>query len=63
MRSGGLRALLARFRRDPSGATAIEYGLITLLIFLAIVGALRTYSNAVGNLYGNILAAALAGGI
>jgi pilus assembly protein Flp/PilA len=29
--------LLRRFRRDESGATAIEYGLIATFIFLAIV--------------------------
>ena len=43
MRDGfqGRRGLIARFLRDRSGATAIEYGLICLLIFLAVVGALR----------------------
>jgi pilus assembly protein Flp/PilA len=30
--------LLARFYKDESGATAIEYGLIAALIALAIVG-------------------------
>jgi pilus assembly protein Flp/PilA len=31
--------LFARFVRDESGATAIEYGLIAALIAVAIIGA------------------------
>jgi len=34
-----------RFARDDSGATAVEYGLIITLIFLAIVGAVGNFSN------------------
>jgi pilus assembly protein Flp/PilA len=34
-----------RFAHDQSGATAIEYGLIISLIFLAIVGAVTNFSN------------------
>ena len=33
--------------RDQSGATAVEYGLILALIFLAMVGAVGTFSNEV----------------
>jgi pilus assembly protein Flp/PilA len=36
---------LARFRRDDSGATAIEYGLILSLIFLVILGALQAFGG------------------
>lgn len=32
----------ARFLRDESGATAIEYGLIAALIALVIIGAVTT---------------------
>ena len=35
-------SFLARFIRDDSGATAIEYGLIAALISVVIVGALTT---------------------
>ncbi|MEI9402441.1 Flp family type IVb pilin [Mesorhizobium argentiipisi] len=41
--------LIARFAKDESGATAIEYGLIAALIALAIMigaGALGTSLNA-----------------
>ncbi len=35
-------SFLARFVRNESGATAIEYGLIAALISVVIVGALTT---------------------
>lgn len=38
-----LRRFLTRFRRDESGATAIEYGLILSLMFLVILGALNAF--------------------
>lgn len=40
-----MRAFLTQFLRDESGATAIEYGLIISLIFLAIVTALTAFGN------------------
>lgn len=33
-----MRKLFARFKKDESGATAIEYGLIAALIAVAIIG-------------------------
>jgi pilus assembly protein Flp/PilA len=33
------------FAADQSGATAIEYGLIVSLIFLAIVGAITNFAS------------------
>ncbi len=48
--------LFARFVRDESGATAIEYGLIAALIAVAAIGAmsslggkLKTTFNGVAN--------------
>lgn len=35
-----IRNSLARFRRDDSGATAVEYGLIMALMTVALIGAL-----------------------
>jgi len=37
------KGFLARFLRDDSGATAIEYGLIIALIFLVILSALTAF--------------------
>jgi pilus assembly protein Flp/PilA len=37
-----LRLLLQKFRRDESGATAIEYGLIAAGIALAIIAMVNT---------------------
>jgi pilus assembly protein Flp/PilA len=34
--------LFARFVRDESGATAIEYGLIAALIAVIVIGAVQT---------------------
>ena len=31
--------------RDKTGATAVEYGLILALIFLAMVGAVQSFGN------------------
>ena len=38
-----LKRFLTRFRRDESGATAIEYGMILALMFLVILGALQAF--------------------
>jgi pilus assembly protein Flp/PilA len=36
---------LARLGRDAKGATAIEYGLILALVFLAMLGAISTFGQ------------------
>lgn len=36
-----MRKFLAKLFRDRSGATAIEYGLILALIFIAIIGSIE----------------------
>lgn len=43
-----------RFAADASGATAIEYGLIVALIFLAIVGAITNYTSETSEMYSEI---------
>lgn len=40
-----MRVFLTRFLQDRSGATAIEYGLIISLIFLAILTSLTAFGN------------------
>ncbi|MET7245564.1 Flp family type IVb pilin [Methylobacterium sp. EM32] len=45
---------LRRFRREQSGATAIEYALIATLIFLALTSALAVYGSTAGGLYSNL---------
>lgn len=52
----GARAV-RRFAGDESGATAIEYGLIVSLIFLAIVGAINQYANSTSDMYSEISSA------
>ncbi|MDO9587788.1 MAG: Flp family type IVb pilin [Brevundimonas sp.] len=50
-----MRRFLSRFRRDERGATAIEYGLIIALIFLAMVGALTVFGNTTSGLFNTAL--------
>jgi pilus assembly protein Flp/PilA len=54
--------VFARFVKDESGATAIEYGLIAALIAVVCITALTTlggnlkttFTNIAGNLGGNV---------
>ncbi len=46
-----LRRFLSRFRRDESGATAIEYGMILALMFLVIIGALHAFGATADGLF------------
>lgn len=46
-----MRTFLNRFLSDRSGATAIEYGLIISLIFLAIVTSLTAFGNTSSGLF------------
>lgn len=40
-----MNKLFARFVRDESGATAIEYGLIAALIAVVIIGAVQVVGS------------------
>jgi pilus assembly protein Flp/PilA len=46
--------IVARFMRDDSGATAIEYGLIAALIAVGIIAAATTLGNSLSSLFGRI---------
>jgi len=46
--------LIARFVKNESGATAIEYGLIAALIALAIMVGAGTLGNSIDNKFKNI---------
>lgn len=45
---------LARLGRDSNGATAIEYGLILALIFVAILGGVSALGGGTAGAWGNI---------
>jgi pilus assembly protein Flp/PilA len=45
-----LQALVA----DKRGATAIEYGLILAMVFLAMVGAVQAFGNEVTNMFNDV---------
>lgn len=46
--------LFARFAKDESGATAIEYGLIAALIALAITAGASTLGNSLSDQFSAI---------
>ena len=46
-----LRTAIARYLRDQSGATAIEYGLIAALIAVALIGTIGILGNNLQVLY------------
>jgi len=45
---------LRAFDDDESGATAIEYSLIVALIFLAVSGAIKQFTNSTSDMYSEI---------
>jgi pilus assembly protein Flp/PilA len=49
-----MRALVSRFAKDESGATAIEYGLIAAGIAVAIVVAVQAVGGQLNTLFGTI---------
>jgi pilus assembly protein Flp/PilA len=49
-----MRAILSRFARDESGATAIEYALIAAGIAIAIIGAVNGVSGALQGKFNDI---------
>ncbi len=40
---------MINFLKDESGSSAVEYGLMLSLIFLALVGAVKLFSEAVND--------------
>jgi pilus assembly protein Flp/PilA len=46
--------LFARFVKDESGATAIEYGLIAALISVALITGATTLGNALNNQFDQV---------
>ncbi len=45
--------LLAKIASDETGATAVEYGLILALIFLAMLGGVQTLGQQALNMWNN----------
>lgn len=49
-----MRGLISKLLRDSSGATAVEYGLILAMVFLAMVGAVQGVGNETIGLWNTI---------
>lgn len=54
MKNWPITVLIGRLFRDRRGATAIEYGLILALVFLAILSAVTAVSDLTVGMWGNI---------
>jgi len=46
--------LLRRLRKNESGATAIEYGLIAALVAVAAIGAMTALGNSLDGIFTNV---------
>ncbi|MBL1257080.1 MULTISPECIES: Flp family type IVb pilin [Methylocystis] len=49
-----MNQIFARFVRDESGATAIEYGLIAALIGVVIIGAVTTLGTKLSSTFSKV---------
>jgi pilus assembly protein Flp/PilA len=49
-----LRRILIRFLHDQSGATAIEYALIGVLVSVGIIAAVTVVGGQVSSLFGRV---------
>jgi pilus assembly protein Flp/PilA len=49
-----MKTLFARFVKDQSGATAIEYGLIAALMAVVLVTAMQTIGGGITTSFGSI---------
>ena len=49
-----MKNLIARFVKDQSGATAIEYGLIAAGISVAIIAVVNTLGGQLQNTFSNV---------
>jgi pilus assembly protein Flp/PilA len=54
--------MLRRLLKDRTGATAIEYGLIGVLISIAIIAGVTQLGSAIGTTYNNIATQSLGNG-
>ena len=51
-----MKNVIARFMKDQSGATAIEYGLIAALVSIAIIGGLTALGTKLSGNFNNVSA-------
>ena len=49
-----MKALINKFAKDESGATAIEYGLIAALIAVAIIAAVKAVGSQLGTTFSSV---------
>lgn len=52
--AAALRALAAKFARDASGATALEYGLMASLMGMAVITAMAIFGDGLTKTYDSL---------
>jgi pilus assembly protein Flp/PilA len=50
-----MKAMLIRFSKDASGATAIEYGLIAAIVAVGIIVGLGNMRDGLNTLFNNVV--------
>ena len=50
-----MKNFVARFVKDESGAMAIEYGLIAVLIAIAVIGAVRALGSQIATTFNTVV--------
>ena len=49
-----MKAIVARFVKDESGATAIEYGLIAAILGVGIIASLQSLKNSLNTMFSQV---------
>ena len=49
-----MRSTIKRFLSDRSATTAVEYGILVMMLSLAIVGGVESAGNSLQNVWGRI---------
>ncbi len=49
-----MKALVCRFAKCESGATAIEYALLAALIAVALISGMKSLTNSINNTFTNV---------
>jgi pilus assembly protein Flp/PilA len=49
-----MKTIAARFLKDESGATAIEYGLIAAIVGVGIIGGLGALKNSLNSMFNQV---------
>jgi pilus assembly protein Flp/PilA len=49
-----MKTMIARFLKDESGPTAVEYAVMLALVLMSVIAAISTFGGTAGAMFGNI---------